>query len=102
NGIVICRRVRSDLLKLTNVVVLLFIGCHQGPQALDLGFSNVQKASPMRSQEPLVKAGAVVITVKILMFERKMRERVSAVDYCLDPSVSRHPAYALDRKDLAG
>src|SRR5262245_29465821 len=102
NRVVICRRMSSDLLELANVVILLFIGGHQRPQSLDLGLSDEQKTGAVRSQQPFMQAGAIVVAVKIREFERKMRKRMSAIDDDLYSALSSQLADALDRKDLAG
>src|ERR671938_691058 len=92
---------RSNLFKLANVVILFRLGCHQGPELLDLFASDVKQAGSFRSVEPLMQACPEVITAKIFLLEIKLRKRMSAVDNRFDSFCARQPADRFDRRDLA-
>src|SRR5205809_561006 len=76
DGIVISRRMRADFLKLSNVVVLFRVCCHQRLQLSDFGLSDIQEAGAVRREQPLVQARSIVVTVQVSVLERKVCERV--------------------------
>ena len=102
DGVVISRRVRADLFKLPNVVVLFFLRGHQRPQLSDLRLSDVQKAGAVRREQPLMQARSIVVTVQVGVLEREVSECVRAVDDDFDAALASHLADSLDRKYLPG
>ena len=96
------RRVRADLFKFADVVVLFDVGGHQRPELFQLRFANVKKACADGRKQPFVQAGAVIIAVEVFVFKGEMRKGMGAVNDDFDAAFAPHLADAFDRKDLPG
>ena len=98
--VVVGCRMGPDLLELPDVVRLRRGRGLQRPQAGDVFPPHVKKPRADRREQPLVQARAVVVAAQIADLERELRERMRAVDNCLDPAPPRLVADLLHRKDL--
>src|SRR5262245_45654290 len=96
NRVAICGRLRTNLLDFPDVLRHFRRRGHQRPQACDLRPANVEEASSMGRQEPLVQARSVVVAIEIVVAEGKLRESVRAVNYGLDPACTGKLAQPLD------
>src|SRR5688500_8353572 len=98
--VVIRGGMRADLFVFANVRILLRIRRHERPEFLLLVTANIEEACADRSEQPLVKAGAVVVGVQIVALEREMRKRMRSIDQHLDPTGSRELYDLTDGHDL--
>ena len=82
--VMVCRRVRADLLVLAHVGRHRRRRRHERPQLRDLLPPLVQEPRADRREQPLEQARAVVVGAELVAREREVRERVRAVHEHLD------------------
>ena len=71
--------VGADLLELPDVVVLALPRGLQRPGLLDVLAADVEQARPVRGQQPLVEARALVVALKVAQIEREVCHGVCPV-----------------------
>ena len=74
DGIVVGRRVGSNLFKLANILRARRVCRRERPQRFDMFSPDVQKPRADRREQPLVEAGSVVVASKVRDRVREMRD----------------------------
>ena len=74
---------------------------HERPERFDLVAANVEEAGSDRRVHPLVEARAVVVGAELIARERKVRERMRAVDEHLNAVRLRQLDDLPHRRDVA-
>src|SRR5690606_23381668 len=65
-------RMRADLLELSDVVLVLILARHQGPDVRDLVFLDVQHPRSLWGVGPFMQGSAKVIAAEIVAFEGEL------------------------------